>query len=459
MLVKRRDALFTALFGAGALGLRAIATGLPAWFIANPRKATAADLSCAINPPGNLQYLIASVSANGDPINCNCPGTYEAPSAVHPTDATMVSTPVTLGGKSYGAAAPWAGLAPAVLGRTSFFHHVTRSIVHGDQPKVLRLMGDTSNGEMIVSAYAKHLGPCLGTVQNEPVAVGAGTNASELLSYSGRGLPSVSPTQLRQLLTGAGASGGFKGSTGSPLVALRATRDMYLDQLYDMAKSDGTGIQKAFIDALALSQTQVRALADTLHDTLSKINGDDVTGQSLAAAALISAKVTPVVTMHIPFGGDNHTDSNLANEVSQTVSGVAAITTLMGDLSSMSLTDTVTFATLNVFGRNLDGIAKVTSMQGRDHYGNHNVCVMIGKNVAPSVIGGVTLANGALVASDIDSGTGSATAGADVPKDQTHAALARTLGVALGIPSAQVDQDLVATAGGKVIPAALTAVV
>jgi hypothetical protein len=459
MQLKRRDALFTALFGAGALGLRAIATGLPAWFIANPRKATAADL-CAVTDTSGMQYLIASVSANGDPINCNCPGTYETTDAVHPTDATMVNTPVSLGGKSYGAAAPWAGLSAAVLGRTSFFHHVTRSIVHGDQPKVLRLMGDTSNGEMIVSAYARHLGPCLGTVQNEPVAVGAGSNASELLSYGGRGLPSVSPTQLRQLLTGAGASGGFHGGSGqSPLVALRATRDMYLDQLYDMAKSDGTGIQKAFIDALALSQTQVRALADTLHDTLSKINGDDVAGQSLAAAALISAKVTPVVTMHIPFGGDNHNDSNLAAEVAQTVSGVAAITTLMGNLSSMSLTDQVTFATLNVFGRNLNGIAKVTSMQGRDHYGNHNVCVMIGKNVKPGVIGGVTPGSGGLVASDIDSATGGAVTGGDIPKDQTHAALARTLGVALGIPTATVDSDLVATAGGKVVPAALNTVV
>jgi len=188
---------------------------------------------------------------------------------------------LTLGAKSYGAATPWGTLGAAALARTSFFHHVTLSIVHGDQPKVMRLMGATSGGEMLVSAYAKHLAPCLNTVQTEPVSVGARGNSSELVSFAGRSLPSVSPTQLRQLLTGSGASGGFQGggANKNPLVALRAMRDKQLDALYDLAKSDGTNVQKDFIDALANSQTQVRQLAQTLADTLSKINGDDVAGK------------------------------------------------------------------------------------------------------------------------------------------------------------------------------------
>ena len=78
------------------------------------------------------------------------------------------------------------------------------------------------------------------------------------------------------------------------------------------------------------------------------IKDDSVTGQALAAAALISANVTPVVTMHIPFGGDNHNDSDLQAEADQTVS-VAGIQALMTQLSSMSLSDKVTFATLNVW--------------------------------------------------------------------------------------------------------------
>ena len=88
----------------------------------------------------------------------------------------------------------------------------TRTTVHGDQPKVMKLLGATNRGEMLVSAYAKHLSSCFGTVQPEPIAVGARGNARELVSFAGRTLPSVSPTQLKQLLTG---------SRNEPLVKLR----------------------------------------------------------------------------------------------------------------------------------------------------------------------------------------------------------------------------------------------
>jgi len=76
------------------------------------------------------------------------------------------------------------------------------------------------------------------------------------------------------------------------------------------------------------------------------------------------------------------------------------------------------------------------------------------------VVGGVTPASsGAYVAADIDSATGAALAsGGDVPAAQTHVAAARTLGVALGIPEAQLASDFIASAGGKVVKAALTAV-
>ena len=30
-----------------------------------------------LNAQNNNQYLILSTSSNGDPVNCNCPGTYE----------------------------------------------------------------------------------------------------------------------------------------------------------------------------------------------------------------------------------------------------------------------------------------------------------------------------------------------------------------------------------------------
>jgi hypothetical protein len=83
---------------------------------------------------------------------------------------------------------------------------------------------------------------------------------------------------------------------------------------------------------------------------------------------------------------------------------------------------------------------------------------MIGKNVAPSVIGGVTLQSSALVASDIASASGAAVSGGDIAAADTHVAFARTLGVALGIPSSQISGDLIGAAGGKVVNAALSGV-
>jgi hypothetical protein len=455
-MLKRRDALLSGLFGSGYVGLRALATGLPAWFIANPRQANAQSLQCAIDAQANMQYLIVSTSFNGDPLNCNCPGTYEVSDTIHPQQAEVAQVSVNLGSKAWGAAQPWAGtdaggaLNPSVLSRISFFHHLTASTTHGDQPKVMKLQGATSGGEMVISAYAKHLAPCFGTVQPEPVALGAGGNAAELVSYGGRTLPSISPTQLKQLLTG---------SKTDPLVKLRAMRDTELDKLNALAKTDATGVQSAFLDAMASSQTQVRELAAALATTLNAITTDDIKGQALAAAALISANVTPVVTVHIGFGGDNHTDQNLQAEADQHVSGVQGIQAVMDALTSLSLTDKVTFATMNVFGRNLNGISKVTSRAGRDHYGNHAVGVMIGKNIAPSVIGGITPGSGgAYVASDIDSASGNAATGGDIPAAQSMVAMARTLGVALGIPTSVLNADFTSSAGGKCVNAALNGV-
>ncbi|MGC4090354.1 MAG: DUF1501 domain-containing protein [Polyangiaceae bacterium] len=471
-MIKRRDAVTAALFGGGYLGLRAIATGLPAWYLANPRSATAQDLACAISAKDKLQFLVVAASSNGDPINCNCPGTYEAASAIHPTDAKVARVDLKLGSKTYGAALPWAGtdvsgaLAPATLSRINFFHYRTGSVVHGDQAKVMKMMGQTNRGEMLISVYAKYLASCLGTVQSDPISVGAGRNASELLSFQGRPAANVSPLNLKAMLGGS-SSGSTRASGASALKSLRTLRDQTLDQLNELAKRDSTRMQGQFLDALASSQRQVRQLSDTLASTLSSISADDIKGQALAAAALISAKVTPVVSMHIPFGGDNHSDQNLQAEADQLVTGVQGVQALMDALAKLGLQDQVTFATLNVFGRNLDGISKVTSRSGRDHYANHAVAVLVGKNIAPGVTGGVMPGGGgssfgspstALGAADIDSATGAAQPGGDVPSMQTYGALARTLGVALGIPASSIAADLTSTAGGKVINSALNGV-
>ena len=39
--ISRREGLLAGLFGTGYIGLRALATGLPTWYLMNPRRATA----------------------------------------------------------------------------------------------------------------------------------------------------------------------------------------------------------------------------------------------------------------------------------------------------------------------------------------------------------------------------------------------------------------------------------
>jgi hypothetical protein len=474
--VTRRESLLAGLFGSGYIGLRALATGLPSWFLLNPRRATAQDLKCMLNAANNNQYLVLSTSSNGDPLNCNAPGTYEATDIIHPTvDSEMEATTVSIGGQTLGAALPWAdptvmgsktsttvGAIPTgqfssnLLARTCFFHHQTGTVVHGDQPKVMKVMGATAGGEMMVSTFAKHLAVCFGTVRTEPIAVGAGTNGGEFVSFGGRTLPAISPQQLKQLLTG---------STTDPLVKLQSQRDTDLDSMNALIKSEysANSVQAQFLDALASSQTQLRTTASQIGTALANIKGNDVTSQTWAAAALIAAKVTPVVTMHIAFGGDNHSDSNLQAESDQYYTGVGAINTLFTNLASLGLSDQVTFSTMNVFGRNLSGISKVTSRTGRDHWGNHNVMVMVGKNFKSSVVGGVVPMSGSTGASGyaangIDSGSGMATASGDIPGSQTLVSAAKTLGAGLGIPDSVQMPDWVASAGGKTVTGALNSI-
>ncbi|HYQ41753.1 MAG TPA: hypothetical protein VER11_07290 [Polyangiaceae bacterium] len=434
----RRNLLRASALGTLYAGLRAASTGLPAWFLANPLKANAADMACTLANVDKLQFLVASTSSAGDPISCNVPGTYEADAIIHPAQAEFAATDFDFGTKKVKAAQIWSTLTDSVRSRTNFFHHITGGLVHGDHPKVMRFLGNSAGGEMWPSIYAKRLAPCLGTVQAEPVSVGAGGNALEQISFQGRTLAAITPTQLKQLLTG---------SMKDPVVALRKVRDKTLDDLNTLFKENGSSEQIAFIDALHNSQAQVRKLATDLADVFSAIADDGVGGQALAAAALVQAKVSPAIMVHIRFGGDNHNDSDLYDEWYDTTdhasnkSGVPGIQAVI-DALDKQVPGKATFATMNVFGRDLAGTAKVAGRSGRDHFGNHSVMVMIGKNVAPGVTGGCTPLNAAYVASDIDSATGASKAsGGDIPRADTHVAAAKTLGVALGLDAETLAPD------------------
>jgi len=122
----RRQLLQGALAGAGLLGLRAMATGLPISFLLNP-KSVRADDACA-NAAGT-QFLILSMSASGDALNINVPGTYDLPATfaagsinhAEPADMSMAATSLSLSGKKWTAAKPWASLPQGVLDRTCSF--------------------------------------------------------------------------------------------------------------------------------------------------------------------------------------------------------------------------------------------------------------------------------------------------------------------------------------------------
>ena len=436
MVISRRDLLLKTLFGAGAIGLRALATGLPASFLLRPRKALA-DLPTTCANRDLAQYIIFNTSGAGDPINANVPGTYADAHIAHSLDPAMAPTNLTIGGQAYRAAAPWATLPQNVLDRTCFWHLMTNTPVHPREPDVLKLMGATQPTEMFPSLLSKYMAPCLGTIQPQPVSVGA-ARPSEGLSFAGAALPIIPPQALQATLT----------SPAGPLTNLQPLRDQTLNQLYDLYKNGASPAQRNYIDSLVSSQAQVRGISQSLLDSLSSIKDASIGAQMTAALALIQMNVTPCIAINIPFGRDNHSDGGLQNETDQHVSGVAAIGDLMTRLGAARLQDKVTLVTLNVFGRTLGP----SNTNGRNHNPNHQVSLTIGKTIKGGVIGGVAPVGNDYGATAIDSSTGRAMTGGDIAPIDSLASFAKTFMTSLGIDAGAISTAL---HGGKVIPAAI----
>ena len=467
----RRGFVMTTLFGAGCVGLRALATGLPAALLLNPRKALANP--AAANPLA--QFVIFQTSGNGDPINANCPGTYDdingsamTAGIAHSADPLMVATPLMLGTQTYSAALPWAqpwqavpnviasALWQSVLNRTTFWHIATETPIHPKEPDVLKLMDQTQSDEMLVSLIAKTLAPQLGTIQPQPIALGA-ASPSEALTYGGQTQPLIPPTALKATLTNP---------TG-PLTSLQALRDDTMNQLYALYKNEATPTQQSYIDALVTSQQQARNISQSLLSLLDSIKDNTVGSQISAALALIQMKVAPVLTIHVPFGGDNHRDPNLATETQQTagvtangtynaaagLTGVPGIAALMSALNAANLQDQVTFMSLNVFGRTL--AVSTGAGTGRQHNPDHHVAIAIGKGFYPGVIGGVAPGAGEeYEAVAIDSKSGQGSASGDVTPAASLASWGQTMMAAVGIDTTTITQ---AIPSGLMISGALAA--
>jgi hypothetical protein len=423
-ILNRRQLLLSSLAGAGLVGLRSMATGLPVSFLLNPKKALA-DGACANT---GAQFLILSMSANGDALNINVPGTYDLPATFaagtvnhsDPADMTMAATPLKISGKQWTAAKPWSTLPQNILDRTVFFHHLTGTANHGELGRVLELFGALRRGQWLPSYFAKSLQACFNTVQTQPVTIGG-----EQLSFEGQYLPKLTPTGLKAVLSGP----------KDLQATLQQLRDDTLNKLNATLKENrsATTAERAYMDNMAHAQTDLRTMIQQVASDLATIQSDDASNQVIAAALLIKMNVTPVVTIHLPFSGDNHSDNNFTNEAAQTTASVNNIKALMSKLTSYGLQDKVTFATLNVFGRTFE------SQNGRGHNASHSVALMIGKPFKGGVVGGIVPGGHA---SDIDSATGLAMENGDLPVANSLASVAKTLGVGIGLTDAQVNDQI-----------------
>ncbi|HUJ59404.1 MAG TPA: hypothetical protein VLX92_12955 [Kofleriaceae bacterium] len=450
MTTTRRNVLTTALFGASYIGLRSLVTGIPVAILAKGRKAFADGTVDTCANSAAAQFVIISTSGSGDPINANAPGTYGPSDIFHCPDVagqpSMVGTNMTVNGVKTMGALPWATLLPQpVLDKTCFWHIMTNTPVHPKETDVLKLLDTTTPNEMLPSLLGKQLQPCLGTIQAQPISVGAST-PSEGLSFDGADLPNIPPTALAAMLTNP---------TKSPLSnlnALQSLRDDTLGKLNAIYKTSATPAQSKYIDSLVTSQSQVRSINQKLLSMLSTLPTDPVEAQITAALALIQMKVTPVITIHIPFGGDNHSDPTFNNEATQTTSGVGHIASLMSQLQTLGLDQQVTFMTLNVFGRTIGAYNNA----GRQHNQYHQVSLTISSRIKGGIVGGIahqTIGGqtdyGCL---PINSSSGAGDPNGDIVQTDTLASFGKTVLASVGVDSATID-SVIGT--GKVVSGVL----
>src|SRR5690348_10812917 len=64
LMISRRQALMSTLFGAGYVGLRALATGIPAAVLLDPKRAAADPPAPACGDPTKAQYVIFHTSGS-----------------------------------------------------------------------------------------------------------------------------------------------------------------------------------------------------------------------------------------------------------------------------------------------------------------------------------------------------------------------------------------------------------
>ena len=300
------------LFGAGLVGLRSLASGIPA--VDAPESAArdgrgarrrggrrgAGDHQSAVR---HLQHVVRR-----RPVNCNAPGTYDDPGIDHPSDPSMVSTPMTFGVADGQRGARSGRRSPAsVLARTCFFHHGTYTIIHPDEVKVLGAHGASRrrrDAPLVSVARALH-----GARDGAPAAALAGRPTGPSRPSSTRG--SRRPSSRRRR---------WRASSRSPRTAsARPTwwRSATRRSIRSTPTRAARGIRRRRTSSTS-TRRRSRSFARcsrACSSSLSAIKDNSQDSQIQAAIILFQMKVTPVVAVHVSFGGDNHGDTGLASEI------------------------------------------------------------------------------------------------------------------------------------------------
>jgi hypothetical protein len=251
---------------------------------------------------------------------------------------------------------------------------------------------------------------------------------------------------------------------------LQSLRDETLKTLTDVYLNNGASpAQQSFVKSYVNSQTDLRNINAGLLGTLADLSTAQYP-QVDAAIALIRMNVTPVVAIHLPFGGDNHHDTGYQNEAKQTVASCAELDYLLGQLKmytaadGRSLADAVTVISLNVFGRTLKYDPK--NGDGRQHNPYHQVSLVVGKPFKGGVFGGVAqlpanVGGGDFGALPMSSSTGAGSTSGDIHPVDTLAAWGMTVAQGTGVDptviSAQINSKYNPAGMGsaKVVPVAL----
>jgi hypothetical protein len=292
----------------------------------------------------------------------------------------------------------------------------------------------TSQGngsEMLSSALASLGADPLSCLQREPIPLGR-----ETVTFEGQPLQNVKPSEVKALFA----------AQEDNLADLRSVRDQALNELYQGLRSGGTRAQRKFLDRYLLSRDQARSLGEELGELLSGLSTnpdlqDQAGDQVKAAVALAQLRISPVITLKIPFGGDNHQDSDLSIEADQTTSGVGHIRDLWSQLGDVGLRDQVSFAMLNVFGRTFNR----NSQGGRNHNRYHGVMVAFGSGIQGGVYGGVTSEGRAM---NIDPVSGEAREQGGISSELALEAAGTSLALSMGYSEEQVNERI---QGGDVI--------